>query len=95
MDFEKFVKKVKDGAQAYLGDGVSLSVSTVLKNNGVNLTGIIFMDGDSDVASTIYLDGLYEEYKRGKTMGEIVRQVCTVYEENKPEQNLNMDFFHD
>ena len=53
MDFEKFVKKVKDGAQAYLGDGVSLSVSTVLKNNGVNLTGIIFMDGDSDVASTI------------------------------------------
>ena len=65
MDFEKFVKKVKDGAQAYLGDGVSLSVSTVLKNNGVNLTGIIFMDGDSDVASTIYLDGLYEEYKRG------------------------------
>lgn len=50
------------------------------------------MDGDSDVASTIYLDGLYEEYKRGKTMGEIVRQVCTVYEENKPEQNLNMDF---
>lgn len=95
MDFEKFVKKVKDGAQAYLGDGVSLSVSTVLKNNGVNLTGIIFMDGDSDVASTIYLDGLYEEYKRGKTMGEIVRQVCRVYEENKPEQNLNMDFFHD
>lgn len=42
MDFEKFVKKVKDGAQAYLGDGVSLSVSTVLKNNGVNLTGINF-----------------------------------------------------
>lgn len=24
MDFEKFVKKVKDGAQAYLGDGVSV-----------------------------------------------------------------------
>ena len=48
-----------------------LSVSTVLKNNGVNLTGIIFMDGDSDVASTIYLDGLYEEYKRGKTMGKL------------------------
>ena len=29
MDFEQFVKKVKDGAQAYLGDGVSLSVSKV------------------------------------------------------------------
>lgn len=95
MDFEKFVEKVKDGAQAYLGDGVSLSVSTVLKNNGVNLTGIIFVNGDCGIASTIYLDGFYEEYKNGKTMGEIVRRLCTIYEENKPEQDLNMDFFQD
>ncbi len=93
MEFEKFLEKVKNAVQAYFGENLRLTVSNVLKNNGVTLSGLIFMCEDSEVASTIYLNGFYEEYSQGQPFGEIVRRICAVYEENKPDQDLNMDFF--
>ena len=95
MEFDKFLEKVKNAVQAYFGDKIHLTVSNVLKNNGVTLSGLIFMNEESDVASTIYLNGLYEEYGQGKPFSEIIRQICSIYEENKPEPDLNMDFFHE
>ena len=95
MEFEKFLEKVKNAVQAYFGENLRLTVSNVLKNNGVTLSGLIFMCEDSEVASTIYLNGFYEEYSQGQPFGEIVRRICAVYEENKPDQDLNMDFFND
>lgn len=85
MEFDKFLEKVKNAVQAYFGDKIHLTVSNVLKNNGVTLSGLIFMNEESDVASTIYLNGLYEEYGQGKPFSEIIRQICSIYEENKPE----------
>lgn len=53
MEFEKFLEKVKNAVQAYFGENLRLTVSNVLKNNGVTLSGLIFMCEDSEVASTI------------------------------------------
>lgn len=49
---------------------------------------------DSEVASTIYLNGFYENTARkGQPFGEIVRRICAVYmKKNKPDRDLNMDF---
>ena len=71
MEFEKFLEKVKNAVQAYFGENLRLTVSNVLKNNGVTLSGLIFMCEDSEVASTIYLNGFYEEYSQGQPFGEI------------------------
>ena len=39
MEFEKFLEKVKNAVQAYFGENLRLTVSNVLKNNGVTLSG--------------------------------------------------------
>jgi len=95
MTFEEFTQKMKHALQDYFGEELQIDAQNMQKNNGVELTGLIFMDPNNDIAVTVYLEGFYEEYENGKTMGETVRELIRIYEENRPAKTLNMDFFLD
>ena len=45
------------------------------KNNGVILNGVVIKEKDSYIAPTIYLEGFYEEYRKGKSLGETVLRI--------------------
>ena len=75
MTLEQFVNKVRNAACAYFGDGLTITAQKIMKNNGVELTGLIFMERGRDIAATIYLDSYYEEYEEGMPLGEIVRKI--------------------
>ena len=92
---EQFVNKVRNAVCAYFGSGLKITVQKVMKNNGVEMTGLIFMERGSDIAAAIYLDSYYEEYEKGTPLGEIVRKVIRTYEERRPSERLNLDFFRD
>lgn len=95
MTLEQFVNKVRNAACAYFGDGLTITAQKIMKNNGVELTGLIFMERGRDIAATIYLDSYYEEYEEGTPLGEIVRRLIQAYEEHRPAEKLNLDFFRD
>ncbi len=95
MTLEQFVNKVRNAACAYLGDGLTITAQKIMKNNGVELTGLIFMERGRDIAATIYLDSYYEEYEEGMPLGEIVRKIIQAYEEHRPMEKLDLDFFRD
>ena len=95
MTLEQFVNKVRNAVHAYFGDRLSLTAQKIMKNNGIELTGLIFMEKGSDIAATIYLDSYYEEYEEGTPLGEIVRRLIQAYEEHRPAEKLNLDFFRD
>ena len=84
MTLEQFVNKVRNAACAYFGDGLTITAQKIMKNNGVELTGLIFMERGRDIAATIYLDSYYEEYEEGMPLGEIVRKIIQAYEEHRP-----------
>ena len=95
MTLEQFVNKVRNAACAYFGDGLTITAQKIMKNNGVELTGLIFMERGRDIAATIYLDSYYEEYEEGMPLGEIVRKIIQAYEEHRPMEKLDLDFFRD
>ena len=95
MTLEQFVNKVRNAVHAYFGDRLSITAQKIMKNNGIELTGLIFMEKGSDIAATIYLDSYYEEYEEGTPLGEIVRRLIQAYEEHRPAEKLNLDFFRD
>lgn len=95
MTFEGFTSKVENALRSCLGKEYGLTVEKVMKNNGVELTGLIFMKAGNDIASTIYLDSFYEAYEKGRTMGETVRRILEAYQAGKPEEKLDMSFFTD
>lgn len=61
----------------------------MIKNNGCEMDGLVIMEKGKDIAPTIYLEGFYEEYTRGEDIRNIIRQIETVYEENK--NNVTFD----
>ena len=91
MTMEQFINKVSNAVRAYFGGGLDITVQKVMKNNGVEMTGLIFMEKGSDIAATIYLDSYYEAYGEGTPLGEIVRKLIRTYEEHRPAEKLNLD----
>ncbi len=95
MTLEQFVNKVRNAVCAYFGNGLRITVQKIMKNNSVELTGLIFMEKGSDIAATIYLDSYYAEYEEGMPFGEIIRKIIRAYEEHRPAEKLDLEFFRD
>lgn len=95
MKFNEFVDKVCNCVQDYMGEEVAVSINKVRKNNGICLEGLVIVEKDNNISPTIYLNGYYEEYEKGKTFSEIFNHIVKIYEESKVDKNINMDFFLD
>ena len=72
MTLEQFVNKVRNAACAYFGDGLTITAQKIMKNNGVELTGLIFMERGRDIAATIYLDSYFSQDQNGVPIDSII-----------------------
>ena len=70
---DTFAAVVKEAVEASLGDGYEVSINEVLKNNDTHLTGLTIRTEESNVAPTIYLEGMFERYKAGDGIGDHFR----------------------
>lgn len=95
MDFLQFVNAVKIGLKQYFDEETEFIVKSVRKNNGVMLTGIVILEKGSHIAPTIYLESFYEEYRKDNKIQEVLLKLVQVYEKNKIEPCIELDFFKD
>ena len=81
---DEFAQVVKEAGEAILGDGYEVCIHEVLKNNDTHLTGLTIRTEESNVAPTIYLEGMFERYKAGNAaIPDIVSEIISVYESHK------------
>ncbi|MBE5867553.1 MAG: hypothetical protein E7293_01130 [Lachnospiraceae bacterium] len=95
MEFKKFTEKTAEGIKYFLGEVAEINIREIQKNNGVLMHGITILEKGSNLSPTIYLDGLYLEYLKGKTMGSVIKDIIEIYEKAKVKGRVNMDFFQD
>ena len=95
MNLLQFAEAVKKGLGVYFEEGTQITINSVRKNNGVVLTGVIIMEKGSHIAPTIYLESFFEEYKKGNNLGEVIFEIAQVYEENRMDKCVDLDFFHE
>lgn len=94
MEFANFKVLVRDEVAKRAGEQYRVRINDVMKNNGVILSGITLMQGDSNISPTIYLNHFYEAYENGEvTLGAIVEEVIDTYEKNKVNHSVDMRFF--
>lgn len=94
MNFLQFVNEVKKGLMEYFKDRAEITVSSVRKNNGVMLTGVVIMEKDSHIAPTIYLESFYEAYKNGTGLRELLSQMEKIYENSRVSgSSKSLEFF--
>lgn len=85
MDFGTFVEFMKEKVQICLGEGVLVESREVLKGNGTKLQALQITRDTTSLCPVIYLEGIYEEYKEGKTVTDCVEAVCGIFINNQME----------
>lgn len=93
MNFDTFMEKVKLSLQEFFGANAEICIGEVEKNNGVILYGLTIAKGSANISPTIYLEEFYREYKQGKDFGVIIYEIVKIYDDNKIETKVNLDFF--
>lgn len=78
-----------------LGRSAQVTITSVMKNNGVRKDGLTIQQEGAQIAPTVYVDEFYREYCRGTTMPEILEQLLKVYRKNVPKEIFDASFFRD
>lgn len=80
MTFEIFQSYIKEHILEGWKNDVELEITTVRKNNGVQLCGLYIRSKDLNISPTIYLDEYYHYYLKGESLEEIIHRIREEYE---------------
>jgi len=75
MSFEKFVEWVADDLQRVLGEDYRIESTSVRKNNGVELKALIVKNMNHNAAPVIYMEPLYQAYKKGSSINALTKKI--------------------
>lgn len=92
MDFDEFKEKVKDNIKNYLPmqyEKANVSLQSVVKNNDVQLTGLMIRLEENNIAPFIYLDRYYEQYQNGMELPDIMKDIAELRVSS--EQSVKLD----
>ena len=97
--FDEFLTVVTNRVWEYLPECFSdarFELSTVAKNNGFVLTGLVIRSNTSNTSPVIYLDQYYEAYMDGRDIDDILREIAQVRLETEVKDSFGaeniMDF---
>ena len=80
LNYKDFTKAIKNEISHYFNDDTIISITSIIKNNDQKFDGLIFTKKGSNISPTIYLNPLYEEYKKGNTIKEIAEKIKHSYD---------------
>ena len=84
LTFDEFCDNVQAELYDRLGDEYDISVDKYLKNNGVQLTGVIIRSKDSVCSPVIYLDDMYYHFMEDEIdLSVYVSNIIRFYERQK------------
>ena len=92
MDFDEFKEKVKYNIKSYLPmqyEKANVSLQSVVKNNDVQLTGLMIRLEENNIAPFIYLDHYYEQYQNGMELPDIMKDIAELRVSS--EQSVKLD----
>lgn len=79
QNYNDFFSCLSAGLMRELGSGYETRAITNTRNNGVLRNGILIRRGSDSAAPAIYLDEYYRDFRTGKCLNDIVRQVLYTY----------------
>lgn len=79
LDYATFVGFIKESIKEKMGQGYSVRIYKVMKNNSLELDSLVVLKEGDNFAPNIYLSAYYESYMAGTSVLEIVDRLCMVY----------------
>ena len=95
MDIRKFAEVVRAQLLWELNDLEEIRIEKVLKNNSVERIGLLFVQKNSNVSPTIYLESFYESYQCGRSMENILEAIVDAYRDDSLQKSIDVSFMRD
>lgn len=89
MTKTKFYESIAENVSEVLGSGVIVDLQEVTKVN-LSLEGLTIRKQGENIAPTIYLNQYFNQFNNGRAMDDIVRDIIRVYENNQPENIMDV-----
>lgn len=79
MEYDEFIEKIIELIGRRLGNSYKVEGKHIIKNNSVELDGIVIMEKNMNISPNIYLDSYYKKYKKGNDIERISEDIISVY----------------
>lgn len=96
MNYTEFTSKIENEVLNYIPNesGLKATINRITKNNGTiydALTIVKPIEGIS-TAPAIYLNGFYQDYLKGTSFNDMLKEIASIYINNKDFSVSNLDF---
>lgn len=79
MNYLDFLQELQENISNRLGSEYSVTTKKILKNNSVELDGLMIRSPGACVIPSIYVNHLYPELEKGRTIDDIADEVLEIY----------------
>ncbi len=93
MNFNEFAQNIVDNIRDYLPPeyfSAEISLKEVVKNNDTVLTGLMIRSEERNIAPNIYLNQFFEEFKDGRNIESIMKDIAAIRVRNEVSQDFDI-----
>ncbi len=81
MEYEVFLNGVREAVEALCPECQRAVITRIMKNNSLELDGLVIQEEGVSASPAIYLDGYYEKYLEGMEIDGIARNIVGIHRE--------------
>lgn len=93
MSYKEFLKVIELQMRERIGEGATVMIHQVVKNNSVVLDGLSILEKGDNISPAIYLNRFYQEYLTGETMEKIISKILFCYYQGKKINYMDTSFY--
>lgn len=79
MGYGEFLRCMQQSVKDVIGGGYNVEINHVIKNNSLELDGLVILKDRERLTPNIYINPYYEKYLTGKTVKELADDVIRIY----------------
>ena len=93
LSYSEFKDAVASSIKNYLNESyqdATISIVPVLKNNNLRLDGLTIRRKDEAVCPNVYINGMYDQYKDGRELEDILSDIARIRQSHGGPLNLDV-----
>ncbi|MDR2889004.1 MAG: DUF5688 family protein [Lachnospiraceae bacterium] len=94
MEYANFLVAIKEAVQNMMGDEVTVTITSIRKNNGITLDGMLIARKERGISPAYYVNNQYQAMLEGKAIAAIAEEIVDLYERSDFPHQLNLEFFN-
>lgn len=89
LEFGEFLSLMKKSVKEAVGAGYQVEINHVIKNNSIELDGLVVLKDKECITPNIYMNIYYEKYLEGEAVNEIVGDIIRIYKRSREDNEKN------